>query len=292
MIKIYKIYTVFFFLLMINSNAQKTIFINDNMFVMLNFKSKIEFNKVSASTEEMLGIKSEDDNLFLQSLVDDLPNSNITIKTEDGRYYSLILEYKKDIPNNLLNQFIDLKDAINNESIIENEKVEEPKKDNKIISTTNKNDSKKDLKNNTNLSIIDKVFLENGFIKSRNGFENQKIRLELKGVYINNDKLYFLLGLRNKSNITYNIQSYLFSIVNKKSKKNISEQVVNLEPINSKNKINTLGVNDEQNIVFEFDKFTIDEKKIFKIEIFEEKGERSLEFNVTSDIITQARIIK
>ena len=84
------------------------------------------------------------------------------------------------------------------------------------------------------------------------------------------DKLYFLIGLRNKSNITYNIQSYLFSIVNKQSKKNVSEQVINIDPIETKNKIDILGVNQEENLVFVFDKFTIDDKKMFKIEIFED----------------------
>ena len=37
---------------------------------------------------------------------------------------------------------------------------------------------------------------------------------------------------------------------------------------------------------------TIDDKKMFKIEIFEDKGERSLEFNITSDIITSAKSIQ
>lgn len=86
----------------------------------------------------------------------------------------------------------------------------------------------------------------------------------------------------------------MFLLVNKdkQSKKNVSEQVINLDPIESKNKLETLNVNEEDRIVFVFDKFTIDDKKMFKIEIFEDQGERSLEFNITSDIITSAKLIQ
>lgn len=287
------LHTIILSLIGFCTNAQQTIHINDDMFVMLNFPSKIEFNRVSAATEELLGIKEENDNLFIQSLVSDLPKSNITVKTIDGRYYSLILEYKENIPTIELNKFISIKDAVNNESLDLDKKTEIKKeKVNSIdIPKEVKKPTKSELKD-LNLTIIDKVFYDNGFIKSRNGVEKQKIKLELKGVYINQDKLYFLIGLRNKSNITYNIQSFLFSIVNKQSKKNVSEQTIEIEPIETKNKIETLGVNKEEVLVFTFDKFTIDEKKMFKIEIFEDKGERSLQFNITSDIITSAKTIK
>ena len=289
-----KIAILFLFFIGIFTNAQQTIYVNDDMFVMLNFPSKVEFSRVSASTEELLGIKEENDNLFIQSLVDDLPKSNITVKTVDGRYYSLILEYKKDIPTEDLNKFITIKEAINNTSVTDQptDIKKQVKKVDLIPVKEEKKPTKSELKNDSIYTIIDKVYYDNGFIKSRNGFEKQKIRLELKGVYINNDKLYFLIGLRNRSNITYNIQSYLFSIVNKQSKKNVSKQVINIDPIETKNKIDILGVNQDENLVFVFDKFTIDDKKMFKIEIFEDKGERSLEFNITSDIITSAKSIQ
>jgi len=285
------LFLLFFLSFKLNAQEKKHIvYINDDMFVMLNFPSKIEFNQISASTEEMLGIKTEGENLFIQSLVTELPKSNIMVKTEDGNYYSIILEYKTDLEE--LNKFYKTSDAVNSNSINSNVvPLTKPTFETKQEKKGQKNQEPKN-ESKENLSVIEKVYQDNGFIKSRNATEKLAIRLTLKGIYINNDKLYFLFSIRNKSNISYSIQSFLFSEDNKKSKKNVSGQIVDMTPIEIKNNLKVLDVGKEENIVFVFDKFTIDDNKQFKIEMYEEQGQRNLSFIITSDIINSAKMIK
>ena len=49
-----------------DESKQNQISINDNMFVMLKFPDKIEFNKISVATENNIGISVNGETMYIQ----------------------------------------------------------------------------------------------------------------------------------------------------------------------------------------------------------------------------------
>jgi len=278
------------FLLGQQKSKQNQIFINDNMFIMLNFPSKIEFHKISVATEENIGISINGETMYIQALTDDLPKSNLMVQTADGVFYSFIIAYKKDIKEDELAYFFTLNHAINS-------------KDSSLLNDTKKFESTNSMnldqsiplkasKDVSNLPVIERIYNEKGFIKSRNVTKNQGIIAALTGVYIVKEKIYVQFSLANETNIDYDIDSFLFTIENRKDKNKVSEQVLDLEPIQVYKKISRLSKKSKgEIIVFEFDKLTIDRYKVLRFEMIENKGERNLSYNISNDILKDARLL-
>ncbi|MDN3710445.1 DUF4138 domain-containing protein [Myroides ceti] len=89
-------------------------------------------------------------------------------------------------------------------------------------------------KSNNNETISQRLLKESGYIKNRNITSYKNIKLILKGVYVNHNKIYILMRIDNNSNINYDVNAYKFYITNDKgiatSEQTIDVNIVNLTP--------------------------------------------------------------
>lgn len=266
--KLVLIFVLFSFTL--SAQVIDTIQVPLDKFIMLNFPSKIEFKQISSSINDKIALKQEDNNLFLQFLTPNVPETNIVIKTMDGNFFSYILVFGKNPKK--LNYFLSLSNAINAPATSPNSPIKE-------------NVSKK-----SHSDVTSQVLAESGYLKSRNITSNQGIKVVLKGIYAKDDKMYFLFNLKNSSNIVYDIKSFDFSISAQKTNSSSAELSEEITPILVKDPFYSLN-KENKNIVFVFKKFTIDHDKILKFEMIEKNGDRNISFTIMPSQIDETRTI-
>lgn len=246
-----------------NTNAQlRTLKASTDKFITVQFPAKVDFYQNSVSIHDKIGIRQVDDILFIQFLEPNVQETNLFVKTVDNKTYNFLLQYDND-PQELI-----LK-----------------------VDGTNQNTSATQVsspnKSNNNETISQRLLKESGYIKNRNITSYKNIKLILKGVYVNDNKIYILMRIDNNSNINYDVNAYKFYITNDKgiatSEQTIDVNIVNVTP---DNKVIPKGKND---IVFMFDKFSVGDDKQLLFELTEKNGDRNLNFKILSSLIDNAR---
>lgn len=109
---------------------------------------------------------------------------------------------------------------------------------------------------------------------SGGGYHKHGMDFGLDGVFIKDDVLFFLLHLKNETQIRYDIASLRFYIRDKSSIKRTASQDKEVQPIYAKYN-GTPESGKGQVIVVAFPKFTISEKKRLAIEMMEQDGDRN-----------------
>ena len=186
-----------------------TIDVNTDMFVQIVFKTPVQSLRVGMPN--VVEAQYNDNIITVQALVEEL-KTNLTVKTSDGMYYSFILKGTTEVPR-LFYEITPLQ-AVNAAAPILMGNI--PDKSEKV------DNKKQEL--TTPKSIDEKVLDKSGYLSNRNVAEYRKVELSINGVYINNGKLYFLMQVRNRSNIRYNVNKLSFATASiKKAKKQIDE---------------------------------------------------------------------
>lgn len=72
------------------------------------------------------------------------------------------------------------------------------------------------------------------------------MELELKGIYINNDVLYFRLQLQNSSNVSYDADDISFTIKDKQKSKRTATQELSLTPVYTYNAFTNVAADSPQ----------------------------------------------
>jgi conjugative transposon TraN protein len=112
--------------------------------------------------------------------------------------------------------------------------------------------------------------------------------LILKGIFIEENHLYFQLGIENKTLVGYDIGQFRIYIRDLKKAKRTASQEIELIPITVKgNTIDVPGYS-TQTIVFALPKFTIPDKKYLCIEFLEDNGGRHLTLKVKNRKLVRA----
>lgn len=253
--------------------------VNTKMFVRLVFPKPILSYSTGAQGD--IAIEKLDNSLTLQAIIDEV-ETNLDVKTIDGKYYLIIVKSTEEYPELF-------------HTIAENQAVNYYSKPTATI--TADNDVKAiDIpkKDNVNKSIVEKVLDESGYMKEWNVAEYKKIRLQLRGVYTDTEKLYFLLELSNRSNIKYDIdRNIIFTSfgIKKEGKKRSRTADEEIAPLFFYKPITSIPQKSTIKVVAVFDKFTINNEKKLGISMKELNGERNVRFEVNSDIITDAKSI-
>lgn len=115
-----------------------------------------------------------------------------------------------------------------------------------------------------------------------------EITLDLKGIYIKDDLLYFQLELDNNSNIGYDIEQLRFFIRDKKKPKRTASQEIEKLPSGVGGNITVIRGQSNQTVVFVLPKFTIPDKKELVIQMMEKNGGRHLLLKVGNKLIVGA----
>lgn len=220
-------------------------------------------------TENVLRVKA--------ALRDFSRESNLSVITEDGNYYTFNVKYA-DEPVKLsveMTDFLHDGEAVNRPNNALAVYMQELGQESPLLVKL----------------IMQSIYKNNDREIKHIGSKRFGIQHTLKGVYTHNGLLYFHLQLKNSSNVPFNIDFITFKIVDKKVAKRtaIQEQVV--WPLRAYNNLMLIGGQRTERMVFTLPKFTIPDDKMLVIELNEQEGGRHQRFTVDNADLVRAKVI-
>lgn len=126
------------------------------------------------------------------------------------------------------------------------------------------------------------------------GQDSQRMKYYLNGIFVKGNYLFFRVNILNEGNVKFDLGYEGFFIKDKpnrglkKTTKQIPEPVKDLFIFNRNVKV--VERRQEVSKIYVFEKFTLDHKKMFVIEFWEDgQGQRKVELNIPSDKILDAK---
>ena len=231
---------------------------------------------VDLGSEYLIAGKAEDAEnvLRVKATVRDFePETNFSVITNDGRFYSFNVYYSS-YPEAMSYDLLTMQKAVDkangNDVLFEELGNNSPSLAGLLLETIYKNDNR----------IVKHI-----------GAKSFGIQFILKGIYIHNGKYYFHTELRNRTNVPFQIDFVNFKVVDKKVAKRTVVQERPLIPLRTYKPLTEIaGQTTEQN-VFLLDQFTIADDKVLLIEIFEKNGGRQQTLQVENSDLIKARLI-
>jgi len=231
---------------------------------------------VDLGSEYLIAGKAEDAENVLRvkaSVRNFEPETNFSVITNDGRFYSFNVyysSYPEEMSYDLLTMQKAVDKANGNDVLFEELGNNSPSLAGLLLETIYKKDKR----------IVKHI-----------GAKSFGIQFILKGIYIHNGKYYFHTELRNRTNVPFEIDFINFKVVDKKVAKRIVVQERPLTPLRTYKPLDGIaGKSTEQN-VFLLDQFTIADDKVLLIEIFEKNGGRHQTLQVENSDLIKARLI-
>lgn len=220
-------------------------------------------------TENVLRVKA--------ALRDFSRESNLSVITEDGSYYTFNVKYA-DEPVKLsveMTDFLHDGEAVNRPNNALDIYMQELGQESPLLVKL----------------IMQSIYKDNRREIKHIGSKRFGIQYTLKSIYAHNGLLYFHLQLRNSSNVPFTIDYITFKIVDKKVAKRtaIQEQVV--WPLRAYNNVTVIGGQRTERMVFTLPRFTIPDDKQLVVELAEQNGGRHQSFTVDNADLVRAKVI-
>lgn len=179
-------------------------------------------------------------------------HSNVSVATEDGAFYTYNLVYNSK-PTTLLYRL---------------------QGDQQVILTDNRINSREK-------GDVVKQLKERKQKLYNLGLKKSGMIFTVKNIAIYKDALCFVISLANKTNIPYDIDYIRYSITDKKIGKLTASQEEEKSPMFGNNHTTKrIDANSTLNYIVAFDKFSLADDKVFRIEINETGGGRHIVFDV------------
>jgi conjugative transposon TraN protein len=231
---------------------------------------------VDLGSEYLIAGKAEDAENVLRvkaSIREFEPETNFSVITNDGRFYSFNVNYSS-CPETLSYDMQTMQKAVDkaggNDVLFEELGNNSPSLAGLLLETIYKNDK----------HIVKHI-----------GAKSFGIQFILKGIYIHNGKYYFHTQLRNDSNVPFQIDFVNFKVVDKKvAKRTVSQERI-LKPLRMYKPLDAIIENATEQNVFLLDQFTIADDKILRIEIFEKNGGRHQVLQVENSDLINAKLV-
>ncbi len=118
--------------------------------------------------------------------------------------------------------------------------------------------------------------------------DHYDVAIDLKGLYIHNDVLYFQLALINNSSLPYDVQQLNLFIRDRKNSKRTASQEIELLPVYVAGDASRIPGNAAQSVTIAVPKFTIPDKKYLVIQMMEANGGRHLKLSLGNKSIVNA----
>ncbi|MBP7174290.1 MAG: conjugative transposon protein TraN [Cloacibacterium sp.] len=231
---------------------------------------------VDLGSEYLIAGKAEDAEnvLRVKATVRDFePETNFSVITNDGRFYSFNVYYSS-YPEAMSYDLLTMQKAVDkangNDVLFEELGNNSPSLAGLLLETIYKNDNR----------IVKHI-----------GAKSFGIQFILKGIYIHNGKYYFHTELRNKTNVPFQIDFINFKVVDKKVAKRTVVQERPMIPLRTYKTLDEIGGKLTEQNVFLLDQFTIADDKVLLIEIFEKNGGRHQTLQVENSDLIKARLI-
>lgn len=220
-------------------------------------------------TENVLRVKA--------ALRDFSRESNLSVITEDGNYYTFNVKYA-DEPVKLsveMTDFLHDGEAVNRPNNALAVYMQELGQESPLLVKL----------------IMQSIYKNNDREIKHLGSKRFGIQHTLKGVYTHNGLLYFHLQLKNSSNVPFNIDYITFKIVDKKVAKRTAIQEQVIWPLRAYNNLMVIGGKRTERTIFTLPKFTIPDDKMLVIELNEQEGGRHQRFTVDNADLVRAKVI-
>ena len=114
------------------------------------------------------------------------------------------------------------------------------------------------------------------------------IRLQLNGLFIHDNIIYFRLNIANETNINYDIDQLRLYVRDQKKAKRTATQEIEINPLYLKGDTAVIVGQTERVFVYALPKFTIPDKKYLVIELTEKNGGRYLQLHLKNNTIVKA----
>lgn len=225
--------------------------------------------------------QSEGKVLYLQPVMP-MNETNLNVITSDGYYYAFNLVYNDAAQT--ANYIIEPSMAFYRE---ESPQAEPNVADMapvraEVFSAEEADDGQTD-------SLFSKVLKQDEYILTNNVAKLQKLIFILKGVYVDQANIFFKFCIENTSNVPFDIDYIAFSITAKKTKKTLTQERIQLQPIGANVDIHRVGAKSACEVIYCFEKFTIGKDKILLAEVLEQGGDRNIVLRIPESYIIEAR---
>jgi conjugative transposon TraN protein len=250
------------------SNARETVFTEDqykNLQVGFSKTTSIIFpysiKSIDKGSVEVLVQKAKgvENILLVKAAKQHFFQTNLTVVTSDGKLYVFVLNYDDLCP--------DL-----------NFKAENAVAASKDVLFSLENENQKRIEQCA-WSAYSKKKKISGLKKSK-----YQIRLEVNGIFIQQDVLYLRVVFENKSKINYDIDQFRFFIRDKRKSKRTASQEIEAEPLYATSSSSVIPYKSEIIKVYALQKFTIPENKYLTIQMIEKNGGRHLEVDINNNL--------
>ena len=249
-----------------------------NKTVHLIFPSAIRY--VDLGSADLLAAKADGTENVLRvkaALRDFSRESNLSVITEDGAYYTFNVKYA-DEPVKLSIEMTDF--------LHDGEAVNRPNNALAIYMRELGQESPLLVK-----LIMQSIYKNNDREIKHIGSKRFGIQHTLKGIYTHNGLLYFHLQLKNSSNVPFNVDYITFKIVDRKIAKRTAIQEQVIWPLRAYNNLTVIGGRRTGRTVFALEKFTIPDDKMLVVELNEQNGGRHQRFEVDNADLVRAKVI-
>jgi len=250
------------------SNAKETVFYQDqykNLQVGFSKTTSIVFpytiKSIDIGSAEVLVQKAKgvENILLVKAAKQHFFQTNLTVVTSDGKLYVFVLNYDEMCP--------DL-----------NFKAENAVAASRDVLFSLENENQKRIEQCA-LAAYSKKKKISGLKKSK-----YQIRLEVNGIFIQQDVLYLRVVFENKSKINYDIDQFRFFIRDKRKSKRTASQEIELEPLYATSSSSVIPYKSEIIKVYALEKFTIPENKYLTLQMIEKNGGRHLEVDINNNL--------
>ena len=250
------------------SNARETVFYEEqykNLQIGFSKTTSIIFpytiKSIDKGSAEVLVQKAKgvENILLVKAAKQHFFQTNLTVVTSDGKLYVFVLNYDDSCP--------DLNFKAEN-AVAASRDV--------LFSLENENQKRTE---QCAWSAYSKKKKISGLKKSK-----YQIRLEVNGIFIQQNVLYLRVVFENKSKINYDIDQFRFFIRDKRKSKRTASQEIELEPLYATSSSSVIPYKSEIIKVYALEKFTIPENKYLTIQMIEKNGGRHLEVDINNNL--------
>lgn len=204
--------------------------------------------------------------LQLKAAKQGFAQTNLTVITADGSFFSYILDYT-DKPTNL------------------NLRVSNPQISPQPVAVFSSNAT-----NNIIATDAQKIIGLDRIFKGLKDADYD-IVMDVKGIYTQDDVLYFQISLQNHSSLDFDIQSLRFFIRDKKRVKRSAEQEIEITPLYILGNHDAVPHTSEQTVCIAVQKFGILNKKYLTIQLMERNGARNLSIRIKNKELIKAHLL-
>lgn len=117
------------------------------------------------------------------------------------------------------------------------------------------------------------------------------IEVEVKGIYVHNDVIYIHAQIANATNISFEVDYRRFVVSDRKLAKRTAQQQTVVEPLRVCNDIGIVRGRQRQRMVFALPKLTISDDKVLVLEIVEKDGARHQSVEISCKELLDAGIL-